>query len=132
LPEFRQGCAKRSGKANERVERLRPTGNQTPQTASPEVIQQVTEGKKTVHAALAERKQKPTGKYSTPPRRKTVAQSQEPEEQVEYLKIPLPLDHMTMATTFGRRFQSESDEVKEQILHEIDLFYEMIQNLRCD
>jgi len=72
------------------------------------------------------------------PRKKTVAKTEVSEtleeqgEATDFLKIPLPLDHMTMACVFGRRFQRESQEVKEQVLREIDLFYEIIQNLRCD
>ena len=69
------------------------------------------------------------------PRKKTVTKTEEVEERsevTEFLKIPLPLDYMSMANTFGRRFQSESNEFKENILREIDLFHELIQNLRCD
>jgi len=98
--------------------------------ASPEVIQQVKDGKKTLHAALSERKQKPTGKPPLPPRRKTLAE--EPEEEIEYLKIPLPIDHNTMTPVFGLRFQNESDGVKDRLLRELALFIDLIQNIYCD
>jgi hypothetical protein len=109
-------------------ERSVSTAKKVLKEATPEVIQQVKEGKKTLHAALPERKQKPPA----PPRRKNIAEEQEPDDGIEYLKIPLPLDYMSMATVFGRRFQRESEEFKENILRELDLFHDMIQNLRCD
>ena len=87
--------------------------------------------KKAISAAVREKRQ--TNVHgATPPRRKTLAESQEPEEAIEYLKIPLPIDHMSMANTFGRRFQRESTEVKDHLLHELALFIDLIQNIHCD
>jgi len=125
LPQVTQAEAAKMLNVSERSVR---TATKIKKEASPEVIQQVKEGKKSLHAAHSEHKPKQNGK----PRRQTVAESQEPEDQVEYLKIPLPIEHFEMASVFGRRFQSESDEVKEQVLREIDLFHAVIQNLRCD
>jgi hypothetical protein len=98
--------------------------------ASPEVIQQVKEGKKTVHAALAERKQKSEPKQhppSKPPRRKTVAQEREDEPQ--FLKIPLPFDHCTAFPVFAKVFRSEEQKIRDRIISEMEALASAIHNL---
>ena len=130
-------------------------------TAIPEVVSAVESGKLAVSTAatlaektpeqqretLAKCEQEGSGrlgkdgklrpaKYA--PRKKTVAKTEvsealeEQDETTDFLKIPLPLDHMTMACVFGRRFQRESQEVKDHLLHELALFIELIQNINCD
>jgi ParB-like chromosome segregation protein Spo0J len=123
--------------------------------AVPEVIEAVESGKLAVSAAatlvekspeqqretLAKCEKEGSGRLGKDgklrpakykPRKKTVAKTEDSEEQVEYLKIPLPIDHSTMTPIFGRRFQNESEEVKDHLLRELAQFIELIQNIHCD
>ena len=66
--------------------------------ASPEIIEQVEQGEKTIHAALKEIGQPVPGKDGKlrpakyKPRKKTVAKTEDPEEGCVVVKFPYPLD----------------------------------------
>ena len=92
--------------------------------AAPEVIQQVKEGKKSLHAALSERKAKPTEK----PRRKTIAQEPETEE-LQFLKIPLPFRHETAYPVFDKAFRHEDEKIRNRIIAEMEALASAIHNL---
>ena len=92
--------------------------------AAPEVIQQVKEGKKSLHAALSERKPKPTEK----PRRKTIAQEPETEEP-QFLKIPLPFRHETAYPVFDKAFRHEDEKIRNRIIAEMEALASAIHNL---
>jgi hypothetical protein len=111
--------------------------------ASPEVVEQVVRGEKTIHAALDEMQQPEKegfgkrgkdgklrpAKYK--PRKKTVAKNSEPEEPEDYIDLPynhngefiklaLPLDAVSMSATINRRFRHEIREMREKIVKEVE------------
>ena len=105
--------------------------------APPEIIEQVEQGKKTIHAALKEVGQPVPGKdgkirpLKYQPRKKTVAKTEEPEEEHEgdFLKLPLPLDSVTMFKAFVRKFKDESEEIREQVIGHVKFLADIIDNL---
>jgi hypothetical protein len=98
--------------------------------APAEVVEQVERGEKTINAALSERKQKSEPKRqppTKPPRRKTVAQEREDEPQ--FIKLPLPFDHCTAFPVFAKVFRSESQEIRDRVISEMEALASAIHNL---
>ena len=121
--------------------------------APPEIVSQVERGEKTIHAALDELAQpEKTGcgkrgkdgklrpaKYK--PRKKTVAKSSEPEEEIwetpikmpeesgDFVEIPYPFCHIKMFSAIHKKVKNESDEVLNKVIEEFKLLAEIIHNL---
>ena len=91
--------------------------------ASPEVVQQVKDGKKTLNAAMTERK--PKEKQQAVPRKKNIAKAEEPKAQDNFLVIPLPFER-----------QSMFDEICKKVFlaagrdEQVAMYYEFCETIR--